>query len=179
MRKVILMLAMMLPMIVFSQDFKFEKIIDVNKSQTELYAFSKMFVADFWNSAKTVTQNEDDTSFTIQVKALKTMQIKVGMAMYCYYDYVYTVKMQAKDKRCRIQIYDIHCEDAYQDGIGGRQNIPEIQPFNGEDTEQKTKKMGKGISKKKAAEMMDELKSYYEGIISEYEKSINEGDDDW
>ena len=179
MRKVILMLAMILPMFVFSQEFKFEKIINVDGSQAELYSASKTFVADFWNSAKTVTQNADDISYTIQVKALKTMEVKVGMGMYCNYDYVYTVKMQTKENRCRIQIYDVICNNAFQNGLGGKLSIPEIQPFMGDDTEQKTKRMGKGLSKKKSIEMMSELKSYFEGLISSYEKSLNSNDDEW
>lgn len=178
MRKVILMLAMILPMNVFSQEFEFEKVINVDKSKEMLYSASKSFVADFWNSAKTVTQNEDEISCTLQLKALKTMEVKVGMGMYCSYDYVYRVKIQAKEKRCRIQIYDVYCKDAWQDGLGGKQDIPEIQPFNGDNTEQKTKKMGRGISKEKAVEMINGLKSYFENIISQYETSVSE-DDDW
>ena len=178
MKKLILMLAMALPMLVFSQEFEFEKIINMDKSRGELYSASKTFVADFWNSAKTVTQNEDENSCTLQIKALKTMEVKIGMGMFCAYDYVYTVKIQAKDKRCRIKIYDITCKDSYQNGLGGRQSIPEIQPFNGDNTEQKTKKMGRGISKEKAVEMMAELKLYFENIISQYETSVSE-EDDW
>lgn len=177
MRKVFLMLAMVLPVILSAQDFEFEKIINVNKSRSEIYSASKMFVADFWNSAKAVTQNQDDASYTIQIKALKNMEVKVGMAMCCVYDYTYTVKIQAKENKCRIQIYDVVCRNAYQGGFGGEQSIPEIQPFLGNETEQKTKKMGKGLSKKKAVEMMKDLKSYFENIISEYEKALNDNDE--
>lgn len=40
--------------------------------------------------------------------------------------------------------------------------------------------MGKGVSKKKAVEMMQELKSYFNSIIASYEKQLqNSADDNW
>ena len=38
--------------------------------------------------------------------------------------------------------------------------------------------MGKGISKKKAVEMMQELKSYFNSMIMSYEKHLVSSDDD-
>ena len=91
-----------------------------------------------------------------------------------------TVKIQTKDKRCRIQIYDIICEDAYQTGLGTQNKIPKIQPFLGDEPEQKTKSLGKGLSKKKAVEMMNDLKTFFESIINGLEKEINDTtDDNW
>lgn len=161
-----------------AQDFKFEKVIEVSKTQSELYSSSKMFVADFWSSAKNVTQNQDDTAFTIQLKAIKDMEIKAGMGLANLYTYKYSVKLQAKDNKCRIQIYDIECIEAYQAGLGTKHDIPQIQPFMGDDTDQKTKSMGKGLSKKKAVEMMQGLKSYFNSMIASYEKHLLGSDDD-
>lgn len=161
-----------------AQDFKFEKIIEINKSQSELYSLSKMFVADFWNSAKNVTQNQDDALSTIQLKAIKDLEIKAGMGLVNLYTYKYSVKLQAKDNKCRIQIYDIECIDAYQSGLGTKHEIPQIQPFTGDDTEQKTKSMGKGISKKKAVEMMNDLTSFFNSIILSYENQLKSSNDD-
>ena len=161
-----------------AQDFKFEKVIEVSKTQSELYSSSKMFVADFWNSAKNVTQNQDDAAFTIQLKAIKDMEIKAGMGLANLYTYKYSVKLQAKDNKCRIQIYDIECIEAYQSGLGNQYQIPKIQPFTGTSTNQKTKSLGKGISKDKAVEMMQELNSFFNSIIESYNKQIQSSDDD-
>lgn len=163
-----------------AQDFKFEKIIEVDKNQSELYSLSKMFVTDFWNSAKNVTQNQDDAAYTIQLKAIKEMEVKVGLGLVNLYTYKYSVKFQTKDNRCRIQIYDVECTDAYQAGLGTEYKIPQIQPFTGDSTDQKTKSMGKGISKEKAVEMMQELKNFFNSIIASYEKQLdNSADDNW
>lgn len=164
-----------------AQDFKFEKVIEVNKSQSELYSLTRMFVSDFWNSAQHVTQNQDDAAFTIQLKAITTKEIPAGLGFLNSYTYKYSVKFQAKDGRCRIQIYDVECEEAYQIGLGSSKNeIPLIQPFMGDDTDQKTKFMGLGISKKKAVELMEDLKLHFNSMILSYEKNLLDSiDDNW
>lgn len=44
----------------------------------------------------------------------------------------------------------------------------------------KTKSLGKGLSKKKAVEMMNDLKTFFESIINGLEKEINDTtDDNW
>ncbi len=180
MRNIIFIVMVLISISANAQEFKFEKIIETNKNQSESYSAAKEFVADFWNMAKVVTQNQDDDAFLLQIKAQTTQEVKVGMGLACVYDYKYTVKIQTKDKRCRIQIYDIICEDAYQTGLGTQNKIPKIQPFLGDEPEQKTKSLGKGLSKKKAVEMMNDLKTFFESIINGLEKEINDTtDDNW
>ena len=161
-----------------AQDFKFEIVIEVSKTQAELYSLSKMFVADFWYSAKNITQNQDDASYTIQLKAIKNIEKKAGMGLVNSYEYKYSVKLQSKDNKCRIQIYDIECTEAYQAGLGSQYQIPKIQPFTGNSTNQKTKSLGKGISKDKAVEMMQELNSFFNSIIESYDKQLQSSNDD-
>lgn len=180
MRNIIFIVMVLISISANAQEFKFEKIIETNKNQSESYSAAKEFVADFWNMAKVVTQNQDDDAFLLQIKAKTTQEVKVGMGLVCVYDYKYTVKIQTKDKRCRIQIYDIMCEDAYQTGLSTQNKIPKIQPFLGDEPEQKTKSFGKGLSKKKAVEMMNDLKTFFESIINGLEKEINDTtDDNW
>lgn len=180
MKKVLfIVISLFLALSINAQGFKFEKIIEVSKAQSELYSLSKMFVADFWNSANNVTQNQDESSSTIQLKAIKDIEIKAGMGLVNLYTYKYSVKLQSKDNKCRIQIYDIECVDAYQSGLGSKYEIPKIQPFTGDDTDQKTKSMGKGISKKKAIEMMNDLTLFFDSIISSYEKQLKSTEDNW
>ena len=163
-----------------AQEFKFEKIIESGKNKTELYSNTKMFVADCWSSAQDVVQNQDDTAHTIQIKATQLFGSKASMGFGNIYIYKYTVKFQAKDNKCRIQIYDIECTDAYQYGLGTEVKIPKIQPCTGDNPNQTTKKMGKGISKKKAVELMQDLKAFFNSIIGSYEKQLEEiADDNW
>lgn len=178
MKKIFLFLISLLAFqLVNAEDFKFSKIVESSGTASELFSKSKMFVADFWNSAKNVTQNADENINVIQVKAIKDMERKAGMGIGYFYTYKYTVKIQTKDNKCKIDIYDITCDDAYADGLGGRKNIPIIQPFMGDKTDQKTSKMGNGLSKSKAVEMMKDLKDYFNNIIAEYEKNINTSED--
>lgn len=181
MKKILLMAMCLFAVLsINAQDFKFEKVIEAGKNKSELYSKSKMFVADFWNSAKNVTQNQDDEASTIQLKAIKEIEVKAGMGLVNLYTYKYSVKIQAKDQKCRIQVYDVECIEACQAGLGNEHKIPQIQPFMGDDTDQKTKAMGKGVSKKKAVEMMQELKSFFNSIIASYEKQLqNSADDNW
>lgn len=150
MKKVLFMVICLLATLsINAQEFKFEKIIEVNKTQSELYSLSKMFVADFWNSAKNVTQNQDDAAHTIQLKAIKDIEVKAGMGLVNLYTYKYSVKLQAKDNKCRVQIYDVECIEAYQVGLGKEYKIPQIQPFTGNDTDQKQNQWERAFQRKR------------------------------
>lgn len=54
--------------------------------------------------------------------------------------------------------------------------MPLIPYFTGDNVPD-TKKMGRGISKKKAIEMMDELRAEFNAILTQYNKYISIEDD--
>lgn len=89
MRNIIFIVMVLISISANAQEFKFEKIIETNKNQSESYSAAKEFVADFWNMAKVVTQNQDDDAFLLQIKAQTTQEVKVGMGLACVYDYKY------------------------------------------------------------------------------------------
>ena len=55
-------------------------------------------------------------------------------------------------------------------------SVPLIPYFTGDNVPD-TKKMGRGISKKKAIEMMDELRAEFNAILTQYNKYISIEDD--
>lgn len=181
MKKILsLLVSLLIIQVAYSQNFEFSKVIEAQGTAPELFSKSKIFVTDFWNSAKTVTQNEDKEACLIQIKAIKEFDKNAGMGIVNNYTYKYTVKIQTKDGRCKIDVYDVECTEATTKGFGIEKDIPLIQPFMGDDPGQKTSKMGNGLSKSKAVKMMEELKEFCNSIISEYEKALNTNEEeDW
>lgn len=169
-----LFILFLIPTILFAQEYKFEKTDTIDLSNDELYSRTKIFIADFWNNANFVTQN--DSKENIQVVGKHSEIRKVGMGLSNIYEYKYTVRFRMKDNKYRIEIYDIICTGAYQEGLGSRHDIPLIQPYFGE-TNQKTSSMGKGLSKKKANEMMNDLTAFFEKIIVIHENALKEQDE--
>lgn len=78
------------------------------------------------------------------------------MGLKCVYAYEYLSKLRFKDNKYKVEIYDIQCLSAKRRGLGTEYNIPLIPYFTGENAPN-TKSMGKGVSKKKAIEIMQDL----------------------
>jgi len=176
MRKLLLLIAVCLVLPLSAQDsFIFEKTAEINKTQSQLYSDTKRFIADHWKSSKAVIENDDKDGGVIQLKGNEIYKYNVGMGLSCEYIYDYTVRFRQKNNKYRIEIYDIVCTKANQVGLGNSREVPLIQPFVGEP--EKTQSAGKGLNKKKAKEMMDELRSKMNLIISEYAKFISMEDD--
>lgn len=146
---------------------------EVVASASQLYGFTKMFVADTWTDANEVIVNADETAGIMQVKAITRLEVpQLFGVMGCVYDYSYAVKFRIKDNKYRIEVYDVNCIRAKQVGSGSSLDVPLIEYFDGEQPKGKTKSMGKGASKEEAKKMMDDLRSEFNGIISLYAKYI-------
>lgn len=144
---------------------------EVVASASQLYGFTKMFVADTWTDANEVIVNADETTGVVQVKAITRLEVP-QLLIRCVYDYSYAVKFRIKDNKYRIEVYDVNCIRAKQVGSGSSLDVPLIEYFDGEQPKGKTKSMGKGASKEEAKKMMDDLRSEFNGIISLYAKYI-------
>ena len=146
--------------------FAFEKTDSLKKSKTEIYSLTKMFITDYWKSANNVIQNDDKETGVIQVKGLISLSYSVGMGLKCQYEYDYAVTFRQKDNKYKIEVYNVICISAFQTGLGSQIEVPLIQPFEVEPG--KTQSFGKGLSKKKAIVMMDDLKVQLNNIIASY-----------
>ena len=177
MNKILIFLLVVLPIGLCAQNSsKIEEVKEVSLSKNELFSKAKMFISDKWNNPTHSIQNEDKDSGIIQVKTEKEFSISVGMGLKCVYKYEYLTKFRFKDNKYKIEIYDINCVSAEQTGAGKEYSVPLIPYFTGDNVPD-TKKMGRGISKKKAIEMMDELRAEFNAILTQYNKYISIEDD--
>jgi hypothetical protein len=107
----------------FSQEnFKWDKVIEVNKTQTDLYSSTKEFIADYWKSANNVIQNDDREGGVLIVKGITKHPIEFNKINVQYYTYAYTIKFYLKENRCRILIENVFCES------GEHKDLKLIQP---------------------------------------------------
>lgn len=176
MNKFIFLFFAILPFSLYAQDSKLEEVKEVSMSKAELFSKAKMFISDKWTNPKRSVQNEDKDAGIIQVKTEKEFSINVGMGLKCVYQYEYLTKFRFKDNKYKIEIYDINCVSAEQRGAGKVYSVPLIPYFTG-DNAPDTKKMGRGISKKKAIEMMDELRGEFHSIFTQFNEYLTVDDD--
>lgn len=113
MKKIILLLTLFVSMMAAAQDkpLTFSEVIQVEgKSQAEIYGGLREWVATTYVNGKAVTQMEDASSGTIILKAL--FPFKKG-GIYSAYegDVNYTLKLQAKDGRFRVEMSGITHEN--------------------------------------------------------------------
>ena len=157
---------------IFSQaSFEFSKSDSVNMSKEQIYTKSKMFITDTWKSTKSVLQNDDKDGGVIQLKGrYETNGVFTLSGNYFYY-YDYTVRIRVKENKYKIEIYDIFCSDV-KCTASSRTGIL-IQPFDGNGDDVKTSNFSGGISKKKAVEMMVELRAYFNSIVTSYSEYIS------
>lgn len=170
--------AMMVMVSAFAQEPVASQTKDVEISKSQLFAFTKMFVADKWMNANDALVNADEEVGVVQVSSKTTISIKQGMGLGCQYKYEYTVRFRLKDNKYRIEIYDIICTDAAQVGMGSRYDVPLLEYFEGEEPKAKTQSMGKGATKKQAKQVMDELRAEFQTIIDSYAKYIETNSND-
>jgi hypothetical protein len=97
---------------VFGQELaKMERIDSVSKSKDQIYADTKMFIAEYWKSAQNVIQNDDKENGVILVKGSMKESLVFMMNTHDYY-YSYSVKFFMKEGRYRILLDNVKCSSA-------------------------------------------------------------------
>lgn len=152
---------------------------ECQKTQSELYSIVRMYISDNWVNPKKSITNEDKELGVIQVDTEKEIVVNAGMGLKYIYTYKYHTKFRIKDNKYRIEIYDIVCTNAKQAGLGSNYDLPLIPYFEGDNAPEKTKTMGKGVSKKKAIQMMEELRQEFELIINGFDTYLVSYNDDF
>ncbi len=151
----------------YGQDgFKWNKVDSVNKTKSQIYSDTKMYIAKTWNSAQDVIQNDDKDGGSILIKGLYTKDISMvgGMQVYRYV-YNYTVSFLMKDNRFKIILNDVHCSSVTF-MTNPSMNLPKVEPFEGE-----CPKTG-GVNKSKVVDMMVDLKIKLQNIVDSYSDAI-------
>jgi hypothetical protein len=172
MKKILLIVLSIIPFIIQAQDnFKWEKVDSIQKSKNQIYSDTKVFIAKKWKSAKDVIQNDDKEAGIIQIKGAYIKQVSFYMGEYEYiYSYLITFKM--KDNKYKIVLDNVYCASARM--LTGSGRVVKIEPFDGDNCPETGTFSAPGISKKKAIQMMAEVKSELQKIISSYEQEIKQ-----
>lgn len=106
--KRLLLVLFLIPTIVFSQiDSSFEfKVIDSAKAtKVELYNYSKIWLANYFNSAQSIIQFDDKESGVIIAKGLIHYEDK-GNIDDMIYNIKFSIEISLKDNKYRIRLYD-------------------------------------------------------------------------
>lgn len=174
MKKAIITLACTLIYIVsaYAQEPVASETKDVEATKTELFSFTKMFIADKWQNANNALVNADEEAGILQVVSETQIAVKQGMGLGCIYDYSYNVRFRIKDNKYRVEIYDVRCTNAKQAGLGSSYDVPHLEYFEGDEPKGKTQSMGKGATKKQAKQIMDDLRAEFTEILETYDKYI-------
>ncbi len=148
-----------------SNPFRWDVVTELKGTKKELYDKATIVIADAFVNSNVVTRISDiDKGIVVKGKVKGK---SFGMGGYYKPLYGFTLKMQFKDGKYKILIYDPECE---VNGI----SIPITENFTGGYAME-------GVSKKKHIELMEmltyEMKSLIERIKTEMSKQQN--NDDW
>lgn len=151
--------------------FKWETIDSTSNSKDQLYSLTKTFIAEKWNSANDVVQNDDKDGGVIILKGLTNKFHQKYLMNYHEFVYQYTIKFYFKDKKYKVQLEDVSCYSHYV----GVNKWPCIEP-----TEDYSRKI-EGMPPEKLREMMDDLKKELGTIFQSYNNYIYNSKDktDW
>ncbi len=158
-------------------NFVWEKTDSVSLSKSKIYSLTKLYIAETWKSAQDVIQNDDKEEGVILLKGI-SVEIVPFMGGEYEYVYRYTVMFRMKERKCRIDLYDVYCESAR---MSSGADITLIQPFDGDNCPKTGTMSAPGLPKKKAIEMMKEFKSSLNHIVKDYSDYLKRTGDnsDW
>jgi hypothetical protein len=150
---------------VFAQtDFKWEKTDSIQKTKSQIYTDTKMFIAKTWKSAKDVIQNDDKDAGIILIKGKSVQNFNFALHQYEFiYDYTVTFKM--KDGKYKVILENVYCSSAYEES---RWQVKKIEP-----SDEIPYPLETGwISVKKAGMLMESLKAELQAIVDSFAKSM-------
>lgn len=167
--------------------FKWDKRFDSDKTKADLFALTKMFIAENWNSAQYVTQNSDEENGVVLVKGRAPFTYPVIRAHVVTYYFSYTIKFFVKDLKYRIVIDDLdcvelRCGDVYRTKTSTNfvfSGYP-LLPLLDEYPQNQGKKIT-GMKKESYEELTGNIKEFFEQLISEYEEYMKQEpvNEDW
>lgn len=149
-------------------NFKWDKVDSVNKTKSQIYSDTKMFIAQTWKSAQDVIQNDDKETGSILIKGSTKQSITYGVSPYNYF-YNYTITFLMKDNKVRIILENVTCSNMFI--TGSNVTVSCLPTFEGENYPNTESSMS-NLSKKKQRELMFNLKNDLQLIVDSYTKSV-------
>jgi hypothetical protein len=153
---------------VFSQSpFKVEKTDSIAKTKSQIYGDTKLFISEYWKSAKDVIQNDDKESGVILVKGKTKHSVNMGLGTFVDFWHSYSVKFLMKESKYKIVVENIR----YDSGPSVMWNsyASQLEP---QEQDNFPGLMKAGMNEKRWTQLMTELKTEMKGIVDDYEKQI-------
>jgi hypothetical protein len=148
-------------------NFEWQVIDSVNKTKNQIYSDTKLFIAENFNSAKSVIQNDDKESGNIYVVGI----IKETIGYYGYtYTYYYEFRMSffMKENKFKTNIDNVKCSSTTAPS-NANYSIECIKPFDGENYTGSNPWLGTGgIPKQKQLELMNNLRNSLTSFMNKY-----------
>jgi len=142
-------------------DFKWGKIDTIQKTKSQIYSDTKMFISGEWKSSGKIIQNDDKEAGVIVVKGKSSQIFNFALCPYEYtYEYIVTFKM--RDGMYKITIDHVYCASAY--GGKDRSPIKRIEPVDGIPYPLETG----WLAEKRAVKMIQTLKQELQTILDSY-----------
>ena len=157
------------------ESFKWDIVKESPKTKEQLYSDTKMFIAEAWNSAQSVIQNDDKENGLILVKGISSQTMKIQL-VFPTWTFAYTVKFYMKDHKYRIVIDNVNCESA-NCGVHQWPLMPVADNYPEEKGGRTT-----GLNKKRYESLMSDLKQELQTLVDSYQtymENINNTDHDW
>lgn len=157
------------------ENFKWDIVKESTKTKDQLYSDTKMFIAEVWNSAQNVIQNDDREGGLILVKGISTQIMKIQI-VYPTWSFAYTVKFYMKDHKYRIVIDNVNCESA-NCGVHRWPNMPVADNYPKQKGTRTT-----GLNKKRYETLMLDLKEELQTLVDSYQtymEKVNNTDSNW
>ncbi len=92
------------------QNFEWDIIDNCAKTKEQLYSDTKIFIANTFNSAQDVIQNDDRDVGIIIVKGIMSAVVNTTFTKYKY-DFMCTITFMVKENRFRIKVNNVTCYD--------------------------------------------------------------------
>ena len=106
---IIIILFFQSTLLLFGQEnFYWEKIDSTNKSKSQIYSDTKLFIAEYWKSSKDVIQNDDKEGGVVLIKGTLSCFETYGLIKR-HFVYSYNVKFFMKENKFRLIIDNVHC----------------------------------------------------------------------
>ncbi len=159
------------------KDFKWDVIIDsLVSDKSQLYSKTKLFIAETWNSAQNVIQNDDKEAGIILIKGLSSQNLYYQLNDHKW-TFNYTIKFLMKNNRCRIIIDDVYCSSAKT----GQYEWP-YMPVSDSYPQSKGYKIT-GVNEERYLTIMTSLKEELQGIVDSYSNAVKKplikNESDW
>ena len=158
------------------ENFIWNHLDSINKTEAQLYSDTKLFIARYYNSAQDVIQNDDKEAGLILIKGHKPVYVKKWNGTLTY-TYGYTVIFRFRDGKYKMTIENVHCKST--DWSSSNETPLCIEPFNNISEYD----MCWGCQPKKTAtQVMESLKKGLQENIDLYQFNIKKETiltDDW